>query len=449
MVNLNSNDLDSIPLLSAITLYPFSAVAVVCLVVICILLYMSAFVSASEVAFFALSPQDFEEMEDGHNPADEKVRSLLERPEHLLATILIANNLVNVSIIILSSYFISLVVDFKDAPVVGFLIETILITFLLLLFGEIMPKIYSKQDPLRMSRFAAGALSVLEKVLSPACRLLVSSTSFVNKQLKSHRHNNISMDDLQQALELTSDAIEEDADILKGIASFGNITAAGIMTSRMDMITLDMRDTFDKVIECIVEHEYSRIPVLQGTYDNIRGVLYAKDLIPHLNKSANFKWQTLIRQPYFVPETKKIDDLLQEFQANKIHIAIVVDEFGGTSGIVTMEDILEEVVGEISDEYDEDDRLYTKVSDGVYVFEAKIPITDFFKVTEVDADEYDDISEEVDTLAGLILEIKGEFPSLNERIRYKNLSFEIVEIDVRRIIKVKVTIEDKEDAETR
>lgn len=401
---------------------------------------MSGFVSASEVAFFALSPHDFTEMENSHDAKDCKVSSLLQHPEYLLATILISNNLVNVSIIILSSYFISLVLDFSEAPVIGFLIETVLITFLLLFFGEILPKIYARQSPLKVSRFASGTLTVLQKILHPACTLLVSSTSIVNKQLKNHKHSNISMDDLQQALELTSDTINEDTDILKGIVAFGNITAAGIMTSRMDMVTLDISDTFDNVIKCIIECEYSRIPVLQGTYDNIRGVLYAKDLIPHINKSANFKWQTLIRQPYFVPETKKIDDLLQEFQKNKIHIAIVVDEFGGTSGIVTMEDILEEVVGEISDEYDQDDKLYSRLSDGTYIFEAKIPITDFFKITGLDQNEYDDVSEDVDTLAGLILEIKGEFPVMNEKIKYHNLTFDIVELDARRIIKIKLTI---------
>lgn len=407
---------------------------------------MSAFVSASEVAFFALSPQDFSEMDNEHNQRDDKVKTLLERPEHLLATILISNNLVNVSIIILSSYFISLILDFSNAPIVGFFVETVLITFLLLLFGEIMPKIYARQSPLKMSRFASGTLSFLQKVLYPACVLLVSSTSIVNRQLKGRKHSNISMDDLQQALELTSDTIDEDTDILKGIASFGNITAAGIMTPRMDLITLDMSNSFEQVINCIIEHEYSRMPVLQGSYDNIRGVLYAKDLIPHINKSSNFKWQTLIRQPYFVPETKKIDDLLQEFQKNKIHIAIVVDEFGGTSGIVTMEDILEEVVGEISDEYDEDEKLYTKLSDNSYIFEAKVPITDFFKITDIDSDDFDNVLDDVDTLAGLILEIKGDFPKLHEVIKYNNLMFEITEIDVRRIIKVKITIDNHDKA---
>ena len=380
-------------------------------------------------------------MDEEKNPVDEKIKLLLQKPEHLLATILITNNLVNVSIIVLSSYIINQTLDFSAFPVLGFIFETILITFIILLVSEIMPKIFAQQHGLRMARFGAGTLKVLRSVLKPFVWILVSSTSVVNKRLAKHKHgSNLSMDELSQALELTSDAIQEDTDILKGIVNFGNITAAGVMTSRLDMVTLDVTTPFDKVIDCIVEHEYSRIPVLQGSIDNIRGVLYAKDLIPHINKGPYFKWQTLIRQPYFVPETMKLDDLLQEFQKNKIHIAVVVDEFGGTSGMVTMEDVLEEVVGEISDEYDIDNSLYTKQNDGSYVFEAKIMLTDFFKATDIDSEDFEDITEEVDTLAGLILELKGDFPEQNEVITYKNYEFKIVAINARRILKVKFNI---------
>ena len=393
------------------------------------------------MAFFSLSPKDFERMDEEKNPVDEKIKLLLQKPEHLLATILITNNLVNVSIIVLSSYIINQTLDFSAFPVLGFIFETILITFIILLVSEIMPKIFAQQHGLRMARFGAGTLKVLRSVLKPFVWILVSSTSVVNKRLAKHKHgSNLSMDELSQALELTSDAIQEDTDILKGIVNFGNITAAGVMTSRLDMVTLDVTTPFDKVIDCIVEHEYSRIPVLQGSIDNIRGVLYAKDLIPHINKGPYFKWQTLIRQPYFVPETMKLDDLLQEFQKNKIHIAVVVDEFGGTSGMVTMEDVLEEVVGEISDEYDVDNSLYTKQNDGSYVFEAKIMLTDFFKATDIDSEDFEDITEEVDTLAGLILELKGDFPEQNEVITYKNYEFKIVAINARRILKVKFNI---------
>jgi gliding motility-associated protein GldE len=402
---------------------------------------VSAFVSASEVAFFSLSPKDFEQMENENHPADEKIKSLLQKPEHLLATILITNNLVNVSIIVLSSYIINHTLNFSAFPILGFIFETVLITFIILLVSEIMPKIFAQQHGLRMARFGAGALKTLRSILKPFVWILVSSTSIVNKRLAKHKHGaNLSMDELSQALELTSDAIQEDTDILKGIVNFGNLTAASVMTSRLDTVTLDVTTPFDKVIDCIVEHEYSRTPILQGSIDNIRGVLYAKDLIPHLNKGPFFKWQTLIRQPYFVPETMKLDDLLQEFQKNKIHIAIVVDEFGGTSGMVTLEDVLEEIVGEISDEYDVDNSLYTKQNDGSYVFEAKIMLTDFFRATDIDSEDFEDITEEVDTLAGLILELKGDFPKLNEEITYKNYKFKIVAMNARRILKVKFNI---------
>lgn len=433
--------LDPNPFVLASIVQPFSINALIAFFVTIVCLFVSAFVSASEVAFFSLSPKDFERMDEEKNPVDEKIKLLLQKPEHLLATILITNNLVNVSIIVLSSYIINQTLDFSAFPVLGFIFETILITFIILLVSEIMPKIFAQQHGLRMARFGAGTLKVLRSVLKPFVWILVSSTSVVNKRLAKHKHgSNLSMDELSQALELTSDAIQEDTDILKGIVNFGNITAAGVMTSRLDMVTLDVTTPFDKVIDCIVEHEYSRIPVLQGSIDNIRGVLYAKDLIPHINKGPYFKWQTLIRQPYFVPETMKLDDLLQEFQKNKIHIAVVVDEFGGTSGMVTMEDVLEEVVGEISDEYDVDNSLYTKQNDGSYVFEAKIMLTDFFKATDIDSDDFEDITEEVDTLAGLILELKGDFPEQNEVITYKNYEFKIVAINARRILKVKFNI---------
>ena len=429
-------DPNSFDLLSIVQ--PFSINALIALFFTFICLAISAFVSASEVAFFSLSPKDFERMDEEKNPVDEKIRLLLQKPEELLATILISNNTVNVSIIILSSYIINQTLDFSAFPVLGFIFETVLITFIILLVSEIMPKIFAQQHGLRMARFGVNILRIFRTVLTPFVWVLVNSTSVVNKRLAKHKHGaNLSMDELSQALELTSDNIQEDADILKGIVNFGNLTAAGVMTSRLDMVTLDVTTPFDKVIDCIVEHEYSRIPVLQGSIDNIRGVLYAKDLIPHINKGPFFKWQTLIRQPYFVPETMKLDDLLQEFQKNKIHIALVVDEFGGTSGMVTMEDVLEEVVGEISDEYDVDNSLYTKQNDGSYVFEAKIMLTDFFRATDIDSEDFEDITEEVDTLAGLILELKGDFPEQNEVITYKNYEFKIVAINARRILKVK------------
>lgn len=443
--------MDPNPLSDLIVVLPFTWEAVVSLVFVILLLCVSAFVSASEVAFFSLSPQDLNEIEADSSSVGNNIRELRKEPEHLLGTILITNNFVNVAIVMLSTLCLNLTFDFSNAPWLGFLIQTVIITFLLLLFGEIMPKIFASQNPLRMCRRAAGALKRTGKVLRPFTKLLVGSTNIVNKQLSKHKHNsNISIDDLSQALELTSDSIEEDADILKGIVHFGNITAAGVMTPRLDMVTVDINDTFDKVVDCIVEHEYSRMPVLANTYDDIRGILYAKDLIPHLGKGDNFKWQTLIRSAYFVPETKKIDDLLQEFRKNKIHIAIVVDEFGGTSGMVTMEDILEEVVGDISDEYDQEEMQYRKVDDNTYMFEAKILLTDFFKATDIDPAPFADMTGEVDTLAGLILEIKGEIPEEHEVVTYGNCKFEVTAVDDRRIKEVKLTIDrngDEKDEE--
>lgn len=328
-----------------------------------------------------------------------------------------------------------------SSPVIGFIFESVIITFIILLLSEIMPKIYAQQHSLSLCRFAAGPLKTIKSILKPFNILLVKSTSVVNKKLNKHKNtNNLSIDVLSQALELTSNNIEEDKDILQGIVTFGNLTAASVMTSRMDMVSLNITSTFNQVIDCIVENEYSRIPVLEGSTDNIRGVLYAKDLIPHLNKGANFKWQTLIRPPYFVPETKKIDKLLQEFQKNKIHIAIVVDEFGGTSGLVTMEDVLEEVVGDISDEYDQENKLYTKLNANTYIFDGKILLTDFIKIINAPAEILINKYDEVDTLAGLILEIKSDFPLLHEQITFNNWVFEIMEINARRISKIKITI---------
>lgn len=409
------------------------------LIIILALLAVSAFVSASEVAFFSLSPVQHEELNDSEEPADIRIKELLKDPQKLLATILIANNFVNVAIIVLSSILISQAFDFSAKPWLGFLVESVLITFLILLFGEIMPKIFAQQHSLSLCRNASGILYTLQYFLYPFSYILVHSTSFIDKRIEKHSHNSLSMDELSHALELTEDTIDEDKDILQGIVKFGTQTAASVMTPRTDMITVNATDSFDSVINCINEHEYSRIPVLKGSYDDIRGILYAKDLLPFIEKPKNFKWQTLIRQAYFVPETKKIDDLLQDFQKNRVHMAIVVDEFGGTSGLVTMEDVLEEVVGDISDEYDIDDMSCVAEDENHFSVEAKISLTDLIKDAGLDDEIFDDF-EEADTLAGLILEIKGEFPVLHEHIVYRNLDFEITALDARRIQKIRMTV---------
>ena len=424
---------------SQVGVQDLTAGPVIALALAVLLLFASGFISASEVAFFSLKPNDINRIKEGNHPADSVILDLLNNSEFLLATILIANNFVNVAIVMLCTYGINEWLDFSNVPMLGFVLETIVLTFLLLLFGEIMPKIYAKQNTLPFIHKAAPTLLNIQKICKPLAALLVHSTSTINKTLAKKKYD-ISVDELSKALELTSKAIPEEKEMLAEIIKFYNKTADEIMTSRLDMEDLDIKANFKEVIDTIIKCGYSRIPVYSGTEDNIKGILYIKDLLPYLDKPETFRWQSLIRPAYFVPETKKIDDLLEEFRTNKIHMAIVVDEFGGTSGIVTMEDILEEIVGEISDEYDEDEKQYIRLADGSYIFEAKIQLTDFFRATDTDPAEFEKITEEVETLAGLLLEIKGDFPRRREVIEYKNYRFQILEMDNRRILKVKFNL---------
>lgn len=412
--------------------------AIIAIVLAGLLLLVSGFASASEIAFFSLSPSDLNAIDEKKHPSDEKIRKLLDDTERLLATILITNNFVNVTIIMLCNIFFMSVFEFHS-PIAEFLILTVILTFLLLLFGEIMPKIYSAQKTLAFCRFSAPGIWMFRSLFYPVASMLVRSTSFLNKHFARKNHN-ISVDELSHALELTDKAeLKEENNILEGIIRFGGETAKEVMTSRLDVVDLDIRTPFKDVLQCIIENAYSRIPIYSENRDNIKGILYIKDLLPHLNK-VDFRWQSLIRPAYFVPETKMIDDLLRDFQANKIHIAIVVDEFGGTSGIVTMEDIIEEIVGEIHDEYDDEERTYAVLNDHTWVFEAKTQLTDFYKITKVDEEVFDEVAGDSDTLAGLLLELKGEFPALHEKVTYDHYEFEVLEMDNRRILKVKFTI---------
>ena len=409
-----------------------------------ILLILSGFASGSEIAFFSLSPQDLSELDPDKNPTDEKIQMLRQDSERTLATILITNNFVNVTIIMLCNFVFGRVVDFGGAVWLQILCITVLLTFLLLLFGEIMPKIFARQNPLAFCRRITGPLLLMRKIFWPIETVLLHSGILAEKVVKQDSRV-LSVDDLEQALELTDkNEIKEEESMLQGIIRFGDETAKEVMTSRQDVVDLDIKSSFQDVLNCIVENNYSRIPVYQDNSDNIRGVLYIKDLLPHLSKPANFRWQSLIRPPYFVPETKKIDDLLREFQDNKVHIAIVVDEFGGTSGIVTLEDILEEIVGEINDEYDEEERNYTKLNQNTYVFEGKTLLTDFCKILGISDEEFEEVEGDADTLAGLLLELKGDFPVVHEKFYYKNYQFEILEIEGRRIAKVKVIVKETE-----
>ena len=409
-----------------------------------ILLILSGFASGSEIAFFSLSPQDLSELDPDKNSTDEKIQMLRQDSERTLATILITNNFVNVTIIMLCNFVFGKVVDFGGAVWLQILCITVLLTFLLLLFGEIMPKIFARQNPLAFCRRITGPLLLMRKIFWPIETVLLHSGILAEKVVKQDSRV-LSVDDLEQALELTDkNEIKEEESMLQGIIRFGDETAKEVMTSRQDVVDLDIKSSFQDVLNCIVENNYSRIPVYQDNSDNIRGVLYIKDLLPHLSKPATFRWQSLIRPPYFVPETKKIDDLLREFQDNKVHIAIVVDEFGGTSGIVTLEDILEEIVGEINDEYDEEERNYTKLNQNTYVFEGKTLLTDFCKILEISDEEFEEVEGDADTLAGLLLELKGDFPVVHEKFYYKNYQFEILEIEGRRIAKVKVIVKETE-----
>lgn len=401
-----------------------------------LLLFASGFVSASEVAFFSLTPGDINDIREEKTSSDPLILRLLSRSEYLLAAILIANNFVNVAVVMLCTYGINAWIDFSSAPMFGFVLQTIILTFLLLLFGEIMPKIYAQKNSLHFVRFSAPVLGGVERFCRPFSKILVTSTSIINKALVKKKYD-LSVDELSKALELTSTEIPEERKMLAEIIKFYNKTADEIMTPRLDMEDIDIKSNFRNVINFIVESGYSRIPVYAETEDNIKGILYIKDLLPYIDKPDTFRWQSLIRSAYFVPETKKIDDLLEEFRTNKIHMAIVVDEFGGTSGIVTMEDILEEIVGEISDEYDEDEQQFIRLADGSLIFEAKILLTDFFRVINANPAEFGKLTEEVETLAGLLLEIKGDFPHRREVIEYGSYRFQILELDNRRILKVK------------
>ena len=424
-----------------ITFMPFTTSVAICLVLAVVLLALSGFASSSEIAFFSLTPQDLAKL-DEDRLSDRRILELRKDSERTLATILITNNFVNVTIIMLLNYAIAQLVDFGTLYWLQFLCITVLLTFLLLLFGEIIPKVYSRVSPLTFCRKAVGGIMFARQLFWPIATILLSS-SFIAEKFVQRKNHVLSMDELEQALELTDkEEIKEEKEILEGIIRFSDETAREIMTSRQDIVDIDIRSSFKDVLKCIIDNNYSRIPVYQNDEDNIRGILYIKDLLPHTDKPANFRWQSLIRPAYFVPETKKIDDLLREFQDNKVHIAIVVDEFGGTSGIITLEDILEEIVGEISDEYDDDEQACTRLSDDTCIFEGKTKLVDFCRILDIDDDFFDDDEIDADTLAGLLLELKGDFPKIHEKLEYKNLSFEILKKEQRRISRVKVVVKE-------
>jgi len=416
---------------------------VIGLLVIIILLIGSALMSASEVAFFSFRPEDLENLKTNKDKKSKTVLNLYNNPEKLLSTVLVANNTINIAIVLLAAFLSTRMFDFSSVPVLGFIINVVVITFLLLFFGEVMPKVYASRNHITLALFMAYPLTLLEKVFQPVTSLLIFSSSFVKRRTGTRR-SNISMDDLSDALELTSEDFTEDEKILKGIVNFGNINVSAIMCSRIDVTAIDIRSGFDQIVPVIINSGFSRIPVYSGSFDSVKGILYAKDVLPFTNNPSSFKWQALLRPPYFVPETKKINDLLKEFQTKKIHMAVVIDEYGGTSGIVTLEDILEEIVGEITDESDDDQVLFRKLDEKTYIFEAKILLNDFCKVFDIEEDLFEEVRGESETLAGLMLELTGEIPQKDQIIRFGDFVFRIESADRRRIKEIRVEINKNE-----
>jgi gliding motility-associated protein gldE len=433
--------------LSDISFNPISLGVVIAILITIVLLGLSAFASASEIAYFSLSPSDLSELSEERTEQDKAINMLRDDSERTLATILITNNFVNVTIIMLCNYIFTSLVHFGEkAYWLQFLIVTVLLTFLLLLFGEIIPKVYSREDPLAFCRRSVSGILFFRRLFWVFESILLRSGFLASKVIKNDQQM-LSVDELEHALELTDkNDIKEEQKMLQGIVRFGDETVREVMTSRQDIVALNINSPFSDVLKSIIENNYSRIPVYQNNDDNIKGVLYIKDLLPHLAKPTSFKWQTLMRPPHFVPETKRLDDMMKDFKENKVHIAIVVDEFGGTSGLITLEDILEEIVGEINDEYDEEDTSYSKLNYNTYVFDGKTLLSDVTKILEVDDDYFSEIEGDADSLAGLLLEIKGDFPTMHERIEYRNFMFEILKVDGRRISKVKITISANNEA---
>lgn len=416
---------------------------ILALVLALLCLVVSGFVSGSEIAFFSLTPAELEELEDSEDERGARIRALLEKPERLLATILIANNLVNVTIVVLCNFALGPIFE-GMSPVWSFVLQTVILTFLILLFGEILPKLYSNNNPLRWARQAVPGISAIARLFSPFSGLLVRSTSLVNRVV-TKKPQSITTDELSHALQITQDASADDKEMLEGILRFGDTTAAEVMTPRTSITDLDIALDFNDVLKVVIESGYSRLPVYEENQDNIVGVLYARDLLPYIDeetrrKDPDFKWQALLRKPYFVPESRMIDDLLEDFRKLKIHLAVVVDEFGGTQGIVTLEDVLEEIVGDIDDEYDEPDQTYRKLPNDTYVFEGRTLLTDFFRVTGLDAEDYEAVTEDAETLAGMLLAIKGDFPANKEPLVYGRCRFLVLDISDHRITEVRVKV---------
>lgn len=411
-------------------------ISIVAIAVVCLLI--SAFVSGSEIAFFGLTSSQLDDLEDDDSPASQLAFKLASDSERLLATILISNNLVNITMVVLLTFAIQQVAEFRS-EVLNFLLQTVFLTFLLLLFGEIFPKLVARGRTVAWVKRAAPGVNFMYRLFAWPARLMVQSGGLVNR-LVTKKRENLTPDDLSQALEISDVKAGKDKEMLEGILTFGEKQVSDIMISRVDVTSIEYHASWTDVIGVIRESGYSRIPVYDTSQDTIRGVLYSKDLLPYIGKRDDtFRWQTLIRKAYFVPESRMIDDLLEDFRKKHIHIAIVVDEYGGTQGIVTLEDVIEEIVGDIDDEYDDDDKLYKRLSKDTFIFQGKTPLTDFCRVTGVDEEEFGDIGE-AETLAGLLLSIKGDFPKEKEPIVAGRCRFLVLDIERHRITSVRVNV---------
>ncbi|MBU1014555.1 MAG: gliding motility-associated protein GldE [Bacteroidetes bacterium] len=425
-------------------LNPFTINAFISLLIMIILLFFSAMISGSEIAYFSLDPAHMKELKQSSGAKVDLVLSLLDMPKRLLATILIANNFVNVSIVILSTYVVSQLFNLIDYPVLAFIIQAVVITTLILVFGEIMPKIFATQRSIWFCFAMAKPLKNLISIFHPLSTLLIKSTSIIDRRISGKGHQ-LSRSELSDAIEITTDDDQGDKErkILHGIVRFGDIDVKEIMKSRTDITAVDRQIKFDELLMIILDSGYSRLPVYNLSFDNIEGILYIKDLLLYLDEPANFEWQKLIKPAYFIPENKKINDLLKEFQLKKVHLAVVVDEYGGTSGIVTLEDVLEEIVGDISDEFDisEDEPSFDKIDDHTYLFEGKTTLIDFCRIIEEDENVFDEVKGDNDSLAGLILELTGEIPIVDQSVRFKKFNFIVIDVDHRRIKQIKVIID--------
>ncbi|MDG1731149.1 MAG: gliding motility-associated protein GldE [Algibacter sp.] len=410
-------------------------------VLLFLLLFCSALISGAEVALFSLNRGDVEEGLEHTSKRIEILSQLLERPKKLLATILVANNFINIAIVILFAFLGDFMFGNLASPQIKFMVEVVVVTFLILLFGEILPKIYASRNNLKFATFMAYPLKVLDVILSPISLPMRSVTLGIHNKLGKQK-SNLSVDQLSQALELTSkeDTTKEEHKILQGIVSFGNTDTKQVMRPRIDIFALNIEQKYLEIMPQIIDNGYSRIPVYKDNMDTIEGILYVKDLLPYIDRKQ-FDWTTLLREPFFVPENKKLDDLMAEFQEKKVHLAVVVDEYGGTSGLISLEDIIEEIVGDISDEFDDEDLTYSKLDDNNYVFEGKTALKDFYKIIKLEDDTvFENNKGEAETLAGFVLEISMSFPKLNSKIKFENYVFTIEAMDKKRIMLVKFTI---------